>query len=59
MWTPICGYFDEVERNEPIRDNLRKQFIDAQISGDRAEMEEISKRWKDIDKKENFYLYWS
>ena len=56
MWTPICEYFDVVERNKPIRDNLRKQFIDAQISGDRAKMEKISKRWKDLDEKENFYL---
>lgn len=56
MWTPICEYFDEVERNKPIRDNLRKQFIDAQISGDRAKMEKISKRWKDLDERENFYL---
>ena len=56
MWSPICGYFDEVERHKPIRENLREQFIDAQILGDRAKMEEISKRWKDLDEKENFYL---
>lgn len=56
MWSPICGYWDEVEKHKTIRDSLRKQFIDAQISGDRAKMEEISKRWKDLDEKENFYL---
>lgn len=56
MWSPMCGYFDEVERNKPIRDSLRKQFIDAQISGDIDKIKEIKKRWKDLDRKENFYL---
>ena len=56
MWSQICGYFDEVERHKPIRDILRKQFIDAQISGDKMKMKEIRERWKDLDKKENFYL---
>ena len=56
MWSPICGYFDEVERHKPIRDSLREQFVDAQISEDKMKMEEIRERWKDLDEKENFYL---
>lgn len=39
-----------------MRDTLREQFIDAQISGDKIEMEEIREIWKDLDKEENFYL---
>lgn len=56
MWSPICGYFDEVERHKPARERLRRQFIDAQISGDKMTMEEVRKEWRDLDEKENFYL---
>ena len=56
MWSPICGYFDEVERHKPARERLRRQFIDAQISGDKMRMEEVRKEWRDLDEKENFYL---
>lgn len=56
MWIPICGYFDEVERHKPARERLRKQFIDAQISGDTDKIKKIKKQWKDLDKSENYWL---
>lgn len=56
MWSPICGYFDEVERHKAARERLRRQFIDAQISGDKMTMEEVRKEWRDLEQKGNFYL---
>ena len=57
MWSSICGYFNEVKRNEPARERLRRQFIDAQISGNKMIMKEVRKEWRELDEKENFYLY--
>jgi len=60
MWIPICGYFDTVEKNKTQRDILRKQFLDefieSQLTGDTTKLEDIKKRWKELDDEENYYL---
>ena len=60
MWSPICGYFNTVEKNKSIRDSLRKQFLDefieSQLTGDTTQLEVIKERWKELDDEENYYL---
>ena len=58
MWSSICGWFDQMEENRPARERLKDEFIESQITGDRARIEEIREEWKKLDEKEDFYLKW-